>query len=268
MSLHLDARQRAMLQEMGVTVWSPAEATPPPSPVRAGASAAHLSAGSATTPVPVVATPRAAARTMEAPKRTPLTPPATAVQAVDGDRTSALTPATASLAVLPALKLHAARSLYPQADPAQTPAQLGGAWLVVAESATPDDPLAGDVGRLLDNMLRAMQLHRHPRVYLASLERTEAGASRDADIPSALAEMADALQPAMVLLLGHLPARAALGLTEPLGRLRMAPHTLAQCPAVVTYDPAYLLRSPQAKAAAWVDVCRALATVRRASPSA
>ena len=59
-------------------------------------------------------------------------------------------------------------------------------------------------------------------------------------------------------------ARAALGRTEPLGRLRAGPHVLAGCPAVVTYDPAFLLRSQDNKAAAWADLCRALAMVRSA----
>ena len=68
------------------------------------------------------------------------------------------------------------------------------------------------------------------------------------------------------LVLGHVAARAALGRTEPLGRLRAGPHALAGCPAVVTYDPAFLLRSQDNKAAAWADLCRALAIVRQASP--
>src|SRR6218665_1298235 len=74
-----------------------------------------------------------------------------------------------------ALKLHAAQALYPAADPAQTPAGLGSGWLIVAESLTPAAPLGGAAGRLLDNMLRAMQLHRHPRVFLAALERPGPG---------------------------------------------------------------------------------------------
>ena len=42
------------------------------------------------------------------------------------------------------------------------------------------------------------------------------------------------------------------------------PHTVAGRPAVVTYDPAFLLRSQDAKAATWADLCRALALVRKA----
>ena len=132
------------------------------------------------------------------------------------------------------------------------------------DPATPAEPLGGDAGRLLDNMLRAMQLHRHPRVFLAALERSAPGTEASADIPATLADAVAQLQPAMVLVLGHVAARAALGRTEPLGRLRAGPHELAGCPAVVTYDPAFLLRSQDNKAAAWADLCRALAMVRSA----
>ena len=210
MSLHLDARQRAMLQEMGVTIWAPAQVSAAPAPVNDAARS----------------------------QRTAAEPPT------------------------PALVLHAAQALYPTADPAQTPAGLGAGWLVVAESLSPTEPLAGDAGRLLDNMLRAMQLHRHPRVFLAALERPQAGNATNAlEIAPALNEMVATLRPAMVLVLGHVAARAALGRTEPLGRLRAELHQLAGCPAIVTYDPAFLLRSQGNKGAAWADLCRALALV-------
>lgn len=140
----------------------------------------------------------------------------------------------------------------------------------MTEGIAAADPLGGDVGKLLDNMLRAMQLHRHPRVFVTALERpapgarTAEGAAAPADVAAALAEVVTTLQPALVLVLGHVAARAALGRTEPLGRLRAVPHTVAGRPAVVTYDPAFLLRSQDAKAATWADLCRALALVRKA----
>jgi len=174
----------------------------------------------------------------------------------------------------PALRLHAPQLLYPTADPAQTPPGLGAGWLIVTEGIAAADPLGGDAGKLLDNMLRAMQLHRHPRVFVAALERpapgarTAEGAAAPADVAAALAEVVTTLQPALVLVLGHVAARAALGRTEPLGRLRAVPHTVAGRPAVVTYDPAFLLRSQDAKAATWADLCRALALVRKAEGGA
>lgn len=256
MSLSLDARQRAMLQEMGVTVWAPAE----PAAERTAPAPVH-EAAVATAPRP--ATPPVQDAPAAQPPRTG-TPAAQRAPAP----APALAPAGAPAAA-PGLVLHAPRALYPTADPARTPTGLGAGWLIVAETAHPADPLSGDAGRLLDNMLRAMQLHRHPRVFLAALERATApsneGNGGDAGIAGPLADAVATLQPAMVLVLGHVAARAALGTTEPLGRLRAGPHALAGCPAVVTYDPAFLLRSQDSKAAAWADLCRALAMVRAPS---
>ncbi|MBU0746840.1 MAG: hypothetical protein KKB08_09100 [Gammaproteobacteria bacterium] len=264
MSLHLDARQRAMLQEMGVTMWGPPE-TVAAAPLAPNQPAANPPRSS----MPVA--PPASAPRPDAPVATGSAATAAPVRTNRTPQTTAATPVSvsASASAAPALKLHPTQALYPGADPAQTPTELGAGWLIVTESLTPADPLGGDAGRLLDNMLRAMQLHRHPRVFLAALERTAAPGTeaQGADIAATLADTVATLRPAMVLVLGHVAARAALGRTEPLGRLRAGPHQLAGCPAVVTYDPAFLLRSQDNKAAAWADLCRALAIVRSA-PSA
>ncbi|SFD88935.1 uracil-DNA glycosylase family protein [Paracidovorax konjaci] len=230
MSLDLDPRQRAMLAEMGITVWQPAAEPAPAAAAATAAVPAAVAAGAPAAPPPPAA---------------PRTPDAGAG---------------------PALRLHAPQPLYPQADPAATPVALGAGWLVVAESAAPDAPLTGDAGKLLDNMLRAMRLHRHPRTFFAAVERAAPGpaeAAAAADVADALQAAIAALRPSMVLVLGLSAARAVLGSREPLGRLRATAHQLPDgTPAVVTYDPAYLLRAPDAKAAAWSDLCRALARVR------
>ncbi|GAD23361.1 uracil-DNA glycosylase [Acidovorax sp. MR-S7] len=46
---------------------------------------------------------------------------------------------------------------------------------------------------------------------------------------------------------------------------RLADGTPDGIPVVVSHDPAYLLRAPDAKAAAWADLCRALALARPAA---
>ena len=253
-----------MLQEMGVTVWGPPEAVASAPVVAQGG---HATARPSPTPG-ATRTDAAIAPAPAAPSSAPVaarpavpTPARSAAPATPAAGNPAASPATTA----PALRLHPALALYLGANPAQTPADLGAGWLIVTESLTPADPLGGDAGRLLDNMLRAMQLHRHPRVYLAALERAALGGEAPGgDITAALADTVAAIAPAMVLVLGHVAARAALGRTEPLGRLRAEPHQIAGCPAVVTYDPAFLLRSQDNKAAAWADLCRALATVRAA----
>ncbi len=257
-----------MLQEMGVTVWAPAElaephAVPVAAPIAPTADARL--APVAPTPSPVPAHGPVAA---SAPPSAAAVPPPSTARAAMAPATA--TPPTAAAAgpVTPALKLHAPQVLYPTADPAKTPAELGGGWLIVTESVNASAPLQGDAGRLLDNMLRAMRLHEHPRVFVAALGRALPGAQADEGIAATLADAVQSLQPSMVLVLGHIAARVALGRTEPLGRLRAGPHELAGCPAVVTYDPAFLLRSQDAKAAAWADLCHALALVRATNPGA
>ena len=154
-----------------------------------------------------------------------------------------------------------------QADAQAVPPELGAGWLVVLESPTPAEPLAGDSGRLLDNMLRAMRLHRHPRTFVATLNRHAPGLTAEGLEPAAgLQQALQTLRPSLVLVLGLGAARVVLGSREPLGRLRATAHHLPDgTPAVVSYDPAYLLRAPDAKAAAWADLCRALALVRRST---
>ncbi|MFT3812716.1 MAG: uracil-DNA glycosylase family protein [Acidovorax sp.] len=215
MALNLDARQRAMLQEMGIsTIWLPAAPRAEPTEPAAVAAA----------PVPA--------------------PAVQAMQAVQTPAPPAQQPPPAPTApASPAL----ARPAYPQAE------SDGPVWLVVADCAQPDDPFAGDAGRLLDNMLSALRLHHNRRVLIAPLVKDAAGGSMAHTLAQA--------RPDMVLALGLPAARAVLGSTEPLGRLRASLQAVDGTPVAVTYDPAYLLRAPQAKAAAWADLCHAAAIV-------
>lgn len=257
MSLSLDARQRAMLQEMGVTVWAPPPARPLPPPVAAPAQAeAEAAIASAAAPTPVLH-----AQPTPAAPPAPRQPAHAAVPAAPASE-----PRTAGAAPT-GLLLRAPVALYPQADPQAIPPELGAGWLVVLESPTPAEPLAGDSGRLLDNMLRAMRLHRHPRTFVATLNRHAPGLTAEGLEPAAgLQQALQTLRPSLVLVLGLGAARVVLGSREPLGRLRATAHHLPDgTPAVVSYDPAYLLRAPDAKAAAWADLCRALALVRRST---
>lgn len=291
MTLDLDARQRAMLQEMGIAVWAPPprDATAAAAAPAAAPSQGHQ--GNQETPHPAHGQhaqhvqpahhPQDAALQRQATAvdrpgaaRPAPVPPAAAQAPAPAQRMAAApvagspsVPGVAASAAAAALVLHEPLAVYPQADPAATPADLGAGWLIVVESTTPHEPLAGDAGKLLDNMLRAMRLHRHPRTLVAALERAQPGAGGEP--AAALAQALAAVRPSMVLLLGLGAARAVLGSREPLGRLRAGAHHItgpdgAAVPAVVSYDPAYLLRAPDAKAAAWADLCRALAIVRGA----
>ncbi|SDM06368.1 DNA polymerase [Oryzisolibacter propanilivorax] len=249
---HLDARQRAMLQEMGI-------ALPLLQPARAERGAPPAAAGPADA-APVAAAPlaeeaRAGARR---PAGTPVSdapPPAPAQQQPAAP--AAARPADAAPAPVGEVLLGPLLAPYAQQD---VPAPATGGWLVLLECAQPGDPLAGDAGRLLHHMLRAMGLHHQPCTQLAALLPSSAPASAPG---RPLAQVLAERQPCMVLLLGLGAARAVLGSPQPLARLRARPHRLADgTPAAVSHDPAYLLLAPQAKAGAWLDLCRALARVR------
>lgn len=249
---HLDARQRAMLQEMGIAL-----PLPQPQPARAERAVPPATAEPAAAPAASMA------KEIKVTSRRPASPPMPDAAAYPSAERQPSAPADVeptAPATAPAgeVLLGPLRAPYAPAREGG-PAAASGSWLVLLECAQPEDPLAGDAGRLLDNMLRAMGLHRQPGTQLAALLPSSAPAGMPGrPLEQVLAEQ----QPCMVLLLGLGAARAVLNSPQPLARLRARAHRLADgTPAAVSHDPAYLLRAPQAKAAAWLDLCRALARV-------
>ncbi|MFM9900823.1 MAG: uracil-DNA glycosylase family protein [Polaromonas sp.] len=240
--LPLDKRQRAMLKEIGVRVWSPLVAIAPaaPVPVIAIESIAEQA----------INTKAVAGFEAEMPPQVAPSLPATPHDAPAGAR----------------WQFDAAHALFADAPP-----QPGPRWLVLAEAPpepTTAQPLDGDAGQLLGNMLRAARLAHPGRVVLVPLRRLSPGPI-DMAAPSALAAPLAALvaahQPDLLLVMGRLAAQALLHTTEPLGKLRGRVHTLQGVPTVVTYDAQPLLRTPADKAKAWDDLCLGMATA--VSPS-
>ncbi|BEP59556.1 hypothetical protein GmRootV213_01100 [Variovorax sp. V213] len=246
-TLKLDARQRAMLDEMGVKVWWPM-----PEVVEAPTAAVETKAVLAEAPPVEEARERFVA---EAPA--PAARPAAA---------PAARPAAAPIAHGAAVLVEAPRRLYAEAGAA--PAQ--GGWLVVADMPPEADgrhgePFAGDAGKLLDNMLRALKLHdgKTP-VHLMRTHRGVAAGQPGSPRPMAEAfeEHAAALAPGLVLAMGPLAAQSLMQSGDPLGKLRGRAVPLPSVdgvPVVATYHPAYLLRNPADKARAWADLCLAAA---------
>lgn len=243
MSLHLDNRHRAILQEMGVHVW-----LPKPTPV----------------PLPDAATAQSRSAHAPAPSAAPQPPPVhrpTANHTAPLPPTAAATPVATAPGAPLAWALQAPQPVYPHAAAQATSAEVGPRWLLVAEGATGTDPLAGDAGGLLDNMLHALHLRQQPQVFICVLtplatEATDAAAAPDTPSQVLTQAIAD-IEPAVLLVMGRAAARSVLGRSEPLGQLRSQSLRIAGVPTVVTYDAAYLLRAPSAKAGAWNDLCRA-----------
>jgi DNA polymerase len=155
--------------------------------------------------------------------------------------------------------LGAARALY---EPA---AGATARWLLLIETSADSaaaDTLAGDAGKLLDNMLRAAGVPHSARAAWAPVSRKATAAGPDASEPDLalqghLSALVQAEKPDVLLIMGRLAASVLLQSEEPLGKLRGQTHQLAGVPAFVTYDAAYLLRSLPNKARAWDDLCLA-----------
>ena len=130
-----------------------------------------------------------------------------------------------------------------------------------AEEDRQGEPFVGAAGRLLTAMLLAIGLQRE-QVYIANIvkcrppgnrnpTRTEAGACR-----RYLDKQIELIQPKAILAVGAVSAHNLLLNDESVGRLRQRPHLYGghNIPLVVTYHPAYLLRSPAEKAKVWLDL--------------
>ena len=147
-------------------------------------------------------------------------------------------------------------------------------WMVVGEAPGEQEdrqgePFVGASGQLLDAMLRALSLNRDgdgpaaQRVYIANTLKCRPPRNRNpaadelARCEPFLVRQIELLQPRIILAMGRFAVQALLRSSEPIGRLRGRVHRYQGVPLVVTYHPAYLLRSLTDKARAWEDLCLA-----------
>jgi uracil-DNA glycosylase family 4 len=146
-------------------------------------------------------------------------------------------------------------------------------WLFVGEGPGADEdargePFVGESGKLLDNMLAAIKLKRGKEVYIANIVKCRPPNNRNPSAEEAaqcmpyLARQIELIQPKLIVALGKVAATNLLGEDAPIASLRGILHDYHGIPLVVTYHPAYLLRSPSAKAQAWQDLCFALDVMR------
>ena len=148
-------------------------------------------------------------------------------------------------------------------------------WLFIGEAPGAEEdrrgePFVGPAGQLLDNMLAALALERGRKVYIANILKCRPPGNRDPKPEEAeacrgfLDRQIALIRPRVIVALGRVAAQNLLGSSEPLGRLRDREHSYQGIPLVVTYHPAYLLRSPGDKAKAWRDLLRARGLVATA----
>jgi DNA polymerase len=140
-----------------------------------------------------------------------------------------------------------------------------------AEEDRRGEPFVGRAGQLLNSMLRAIGCARED-VYIANVLKCRPPGNRDpspAEVAACLPYLERQialLSPALILVVGRIAAQNLLATDVPIARLRGTVHRFGAqgIPLVVTYHPAYLLRSPGEKRRAWVDLKLARAQLRRA----
>ena len=143
----------------------------------------------------------------------------------------------------------------------------GADWLIIGEAPGAEEdrrgePFVGRAGKLLDEMLRAIGESRET-VFIANILKCRPPNNRDpkptesAACREYLERQIELVQPRIILAVGRIAAQNLLQSDEPVGRMRGRPHDLGGIPLVVTYHPAYLLRSPSQKQKSWSDLCLA-----------
>ncbi|MDJ0701349.1 MAG: uracil-DNA glycosylase [Woeseiaceae bacterium] len=147
-------------------------------------------------------------------------------------------------------------------------------WMIIGEAPGAEEdrrgePFVGRAGKLLDEMLRAVGQARD-QVFIANILKCRPPNNRDPkpDEAASCREYLDAqiahIEPKIILAVGRIAAQNLLGSDAPVGRLRGRVHDLNGLPLVVTYHPAYLLRSPSQKQKAWDDLCLAMTRLAEA----
>lgn len=146
-------------------------------------------------------------------------------------------------------------------------------WLFVGEGPGADEdaqgePFVGQAGKLLDNMLAAIALKRGTNVYIANIVKCRPPGNRNPQPDEAqacsvyLRRQITLIQPRLIVALGKVAAVNLLGRDASIAGLRGAVHAFQGIPLIVTYHPAYLLRTLQDKAKAWQDLQFAVQTMQ------
>ena len=252
-------RQQAMLREMGLRVWAPALLADMPAQPAA---------------------PSAAQPPLPPPRSAPLPP----IQALVPMAVAAVPDSPNTLVAgldWPALRqaVVECRACTLCQGRRQTVFGVGhhqAHWMVVGEAPgeqedAQGEPFVGASGRLLDKMLAALGLTRAmsdppnpPRqVYIANTLKCRPPGNRNPTPEELLRcqpflqRQVELVQPKVILAMGRFAVQSLLDSSLPIGQLRGKVHAWRGVPLVVTYHPAYLLRTPADKGRAWADLCLA-----------
>jgi uracil-DNA glycosylase family 4 len=285
--MNLDARQRAMLAEMGVRVWlpEPVPATPersaavPETIARQG----RFDAGKWRKRTRIDAARPPAGRwrgRRHASARSAGNCACPQPAGIDGMDWTALRDTVAGCQAC-GLCQGRTQTVFGVGDTAAE-------WMVVGEAPGEQEdlqgePFVGPSGQLLDNMLKAIGLSRLADaggeganggsalrgVYIANVVKCRPPGNRNphpdevAKCDPYLARQVALVRPKIILAMGRFAVQSLLQTTEPIGKLRGQVHRYHGVPVIVTYHPAYLLRNLPEKAKAWADLCLAMDVAER-----
>ena len=138
-------------------------------------------------------------------------------------------------------------------------------WMLIGEAPGAEedrlgDPFVGQAGKLLDNMLAAIGLSRRKNVYIANVLKCRPPGNRNptpeevAQCSPHLLQQIELIRPKLILAMGRFAAQTLLETSASIASLRGRVHRYAGVPLIVTYHPAYLLRTLEDKAKAWEDL--------------
>lgn len=141
-------------------------------------------------------------------------------------------------------------------------------WMIVGEAPGAEEdrhgePFVGRAGNILDEMLRAIGESRDS-VFITNIMKCRPPNNRDPEASEAAAcrdylqRQIELVQPKILLAVGKTAAQNLLGSSDAVSRMRGKEHQFNGIPLVVTYHPAYLLRSPAHKRKSWFDLCLAM----------
>lgn len=269
-------RQRAMLREMGIPLFWPEEPDAAAPDLRAQAAPGHVAQAHAEpmhASQPRPATPAAASPAAKAPagQEAALGPRPTGVDRMDWPALRE------TVAGCQACGLCQSRR--------QTVFGVGNQqaeWMVIGEAPGEQEdrqgePFVGRAGQLLDRMLQAVGRTRSEapppeQVFIANVLKCRPPANRN-PLPQEVAQcepfllrQIELVNPKVIVAMGRFAVQSLLKSADPIGRLRGRVHEVGGVPVIVTYHPAYLLRSPGDKGLAWDDLCLAREVWTKAGP--
>ncbi len=131
-----------------------------------------------------------------------------------------------------------------------------------ADEDAQGEPFVGRAGKLLDEMLKAIGHSRRENTYIANVVKCRPPGNRDPETDEVescrpyLEQQIRLVKPKLIVGLGRIAAQRLLNTDAPLSRLRgpLYHYGPEKTPLLITYHPAYLLRSPREKAKSWEDL--------------